>query len=106
MMPAAAKAAFEKAKAVVASIESASTLTYFKQDVSIDAVQQTVAAAQARYQAQPHTKAYKWLTRLSSRITHYGSVLDVFAQYHPEYAALPWGTFKMLFIVRELVRVP
>ncbi|KAF4463675.1 nacht domain [Fusarium albosuccineum] len=31
-------------------------------------------------------------------ICHYSTVLDVFAQHHPEYVSLVWGSFKVLFI--------
>lgn len=45
------------------------------------------------------SKARKWLERLSLRIHFYSTILDVFAQHHPEYVALVWGSVKFLIIV-------
>jgi hypothetical protein len=50
-------------------------------------------------------KARKWLSRLSSRICHYGRVLDVLVQHHPEYVSLAWGALKFLFVVRTAVQL-
>jgi hypothetical protein len=58
-----------------------------------------VNKARTMYQDRRHCKARKWLTRLSARITLYGSVLDVLAQHHPEYVALAWGSIKFVVIV-------
>lgn len=52
-----------------------------------------------KYNSRRQSKAWKWLRRLSQRLIIYGDVLDVLAQHHPEYVALAWGTFKLLFMV-------
>lgn len=57
-----------------------------------------VKLAQDKYSAKRNSKAWKWLTQLSTRINHYGSVLDVMVQHHPEYAAFAWGAMKILFV--------
>jgi hypothetical protein len=53
-----------------------------------------------RYEQQhDNNKIGRWLSRLSSRICHYGRILDVLVQHHPEYVSLAWGAMKFLFIV-------
>lgn len=61
---------------------------------------EALSAARDKYNVKRTSKAWKWLTRLSARINHYGSILDVMVQHHPEYAALVWGAMKVLFVVR------
>ncbi|KAI4162118.1 MAG: hypothetical protein LQ342_004288 [Letrouitia transgressa] len=43
-------------------------------------------------------KTRLWLTGLSEKLVHYGNIFDVMVQHHPEYVALAWGTFKLLFV--------
>lgn len=40
-----------------------------------------------------------WLRGLSSRIMHYGQVMDTLAQHHPEYVSLVWGIVKFILMV-------
>jgi hypothetical protein len=68
---------------------------------SANDVLQAVREAQDNYSAKRTSKAWKWLTQLSTRINYYGSILDVLVQHHPEYAALAWGAMKVLFVVRD-----
>ncbi|KAH7363705.1 hypothetical protein BKA66DRAFT_444624 [Pyrenochaeta sp. MPI-SDFR-AT-0127] len=65
---------------------------------SMKDVIQAVSASQDKYNARRTSKAWKWLIQLSTRVNYYGSVLDVMVQHHPEYAALVWGTMKVLFV--------
>ena len=59
-----------------------------------------VVDAQRRHPSMSeHGSLRKWLQRFSSRITHYGYILDVLVSHHPEYVALAWGAMKFLFIV-------
>ncbi|KAF2789088.1 hypothetical protein K505DRAFT_198095, partial [Melanomma pulvis-pyrius CBS 109.77] len=51
------------------------------------------------YGSKRRCKETKWLTRLSARISLYGSASDMLAQNHPEYVALVWGTLKFVVIV-------
>ncbi|PUU72119.1 hypothetical protein B9Z19DRAFT_1175592 [Tuber borchii] len=44
-------------------------------------------------------KPRKWLGRFSDRVTHYGKIMDVLVQHHPEYASLAWGAMKLLFVL-------
>jgi hypothetical protein len=44
-------------------------------------------------------KIGRWLSKLSTRICHYGRIFDVLVQHHPEYVALAWGAMKFLFVV-------
>ena len=62
-------------------------------------VQQVLQHAQNKYRSQSPCKARKWLVALAERISHYGQVLDVLVQQHPEYVSLAWGTFKFVFTV-------
>lgn len=41
----------------------------------------------------------KHFDMMSSRIMHYGQVMDMLSQHHPEYVALAWGTAKFVLMV-------
>jgi hypothetical protein len=70
---------------------------------SIEDVQQAVADLLAKYESKSESsKTRKWLQKASEMISHYGTILDVFVQHHPEYVSLVWGTMKLLFIVSIL----
>lgn len=63
-------------------------------------VQKAVLGAKKAYDARSkQSTARKWLSKLSSRVTHYGAIMDVLAQHHPEYTSLAWGAMKFLFVV-------
>ncbi|KAL8385526.1 hypothetical protein RB599_007402 [Gaeumannomyces hyphopodioides] len=65
---------------------------------SIEDVQQVVAGLVTKYASKnDSSKTRRWLQRTSETICHYGAVLDVFVQHHPEYVSLVWGAFKLLF---------
>lgn len=67
---------------------------------SIEDAQRAVADSVARCEARhDSSKARKWLHRASELVCHYGNVLDVFVQHHPEYVSLVWGLWKLLFTV-------
>jgi hypothetical protein len=67
---------------------------------SIEDVQQAVADSLAKYEAKSESsKTRKWLQNASEMICHYGTILDVFVQHHPEYVSLVWGIMKVLFMV-------
>jgi len=70
---------------------------------SVKDVIQVVADARDAYDAKHNSKAWKWLAQFSSRVKYYSSILDVMVEHHPEYAALAWGTMKLLFVVRILM---
>lgn len=84
--------------------DSDETRAWTSSQASINDIIQAVNSARDRYNAKRTSKAWKWLTQLSSRINHYGSILDVMVQHHPEYAALVWGAMKILFVVREMLQ--
>ncbi|KAJ3485893.1 hypothetical protein NLG97_g6728 [Lecanicillium saksenae] len=67
------------------------------QHVSMEQFKSTLADAQEQYQAKHTSKAFKWLHELSTRVMHYGVVLDVLVQHHPEYVSLIWGAFRFMF---------
>ncbi|KAH8195786.1 hypothetical protein TruAng_010060 [Truncatella angustata] len=75
-----------------------------EQNHSILDVLRVVNDARKRYHVKRNSKASKWLARVSEKVAHYGTVLDVFVQHHPEYVSLVWGTFKLLFSVKELAK--
>jgi hypothetical protein len=64
---------------------------------SLDDVLRAIEDAKSQYEARPSSKARKWLNIVSSKVMHYGNTLEVLAQHHPEYVALVWGTFRLLF---------
>ncbi|USP80425.1 hypothetical protein yc1106_07699 [Curvularia clavata] len=68
-----------------------------RSSTSVKDVQNLLVQAKAKYDsARRDSKVQKWLVKLAERIHFYGSVLDVFAQHHPEYVALAWGSIKFL----------
>lgn len=58
-----------------------------------------INAAKKNYNSKPSSKARKWLSILSSKVTYYGSIMDVLVQQYPEYVSLAWGAMKFLFVV-------
>lgn len=71
-----------------------------RSSTSLEDVQKAVTTAMTKYtSSQKESKVRKWLVKLSERIHLYGGVLDVFAQHHPEYVALAWGSIKFLVMV-------
>ncbi|KAF5573751.1 Nacht domain-containing protein [Fusarium pseudocircinatum] len=66
---------------------------------SMKDVEDALSTAQNEYLNRSEgSHVRKWLSSCSSRVTHYGTVFDVFVQHHPEYVSLAWGTFKFLFV--------
>ncbi len=66
----------------------------------LEDVQRVVASLVTKYASKnDSSKTRRWLQRTSETIYHYGTILDVFVQHHPEYVSLVWGTFKLLFSV-------
>ncbi|KAF5599432.1 hypothetical protein FPANT_3409 [Fusarium pseudoanthophilum] len=66
---------------------------------SLQDVENAVSDAFAKYEAKSEaSKTRKWLQKASESICHYGQVLDVFVQHHPEYVSLAWGLMKVMFI--------
>ncbi|KAK2613560.1 hypothetical protein N8I77_000467 [Diaporthe amygdali] len=66
---------------------------------NIDEIRATFDAYHVRYSDKRSSqKVRKWIVRLTSGIQHYGNVLDVFVQHHPEYASLVWGAFKLVLV--------
>ncbi|KAI1412296.1 hypothetical protein F5Y13DRAFT_45773 [Hypoxylon sp. FL1857] len=95
-----AKDAFEAAKGLFNRSSSLSDKEKHLVEAAtrIEDVQKAVAESLAKYEAKNAScKARKWLQRASETICHYGNILDVFVQHHPEYVSLVWGTMKLLF---------
>jgi hypothetical protein len=62
-----------------------------------------VAKAQALYfHRKGDSKLHKRIVSFSRRVEHYGKVLDVMVQHHPEYVSLAWGSLKLVFGVNAL----
>lgn len=67
--------------------------SYTMQDV-LESVQE----AKYHYQCdRVQSRARMYLSAFSHRVMHYGSVLDVLVQHHPEYTSLAWGAMKAIF---------
>lgn len=67
---------------------------------SLEDVQNILLVAKAKYDiGKKDSKGRMWIVKLTERVHFYGSILDVFAQHHPEYVALAWGSIKFLLVV-------
>ncbi|KAJ4995880.1 hypothetical protein K4K48_009448 [Colletotrichum sp. SAR 10_66] len=65
---------------------------------SMEDMQGVMTEVLAKYEASKvSSKTRGWLQKTCEIICHYGTVLDVFVQHHPEYVALVWGTMKLVF---------
>ena len=96
-----AREAFEEAKEEFTRdlTSDESKRAWVCQQSTMDDVVQTVVQAQSEYRNRTSSKARKWLSIFSARVTYYGAVLDVLVQQHPEYVSLAWGAMKFLFVV-------
>ncbi|KAJ4385300.1 hypothetical protein N0V93_010361 [Gnomoniopsis smithogilvyi] len=66
---------------------------------SIEQVQATISSIQRDYETNiKYTQARELLHRFSIVVLHYGTVLDMLSQQHPEYVSLVWGSVKFLLI--------
>lgn len=71
-----------------------------RSSTSLVDVQTALIKVKAKYDSdRKDSKLRWWLVKLSERVHFYGGVLDVFAQHHPEYVALAWGSIKFLVMV-------
>ncbi|KAL9073136.1 MAG: hypothetical protein Q9157_004869 [Trypethelium eluteriae] len=95
-----AQAAFNKAVKLLDGVlsEDSALRQFLSGHADIVSVHSAVVDAQRQYEHRTNSKARKWMTRLSTRLHLYGEILDVFVEHHPEYVALAWGTFKLLFV--------
>jgi hypothetical protein len=93
--------AYEDAKASLLQelTESECKRIWISRNQSLEDVQKILQDARSKYEGKKTSKARKWLQIFSSRVTHYGGILDVLVQHHPEYVSLAWGAMKFLFIV-------
>ena len=96
-----AREAFEEAKEEFTRdlTSDESKRAWICQQSTMNDVVQTVMQAQSEYGNKTSSKARKWLSIFSARVTYYGTVLDVLVQQHPEYVSLAWGAMKFLFVV-------
>lgn len=98
-----ARAAFTEAVKIFTSslTKDSQKICLARQASSMEEVQSAVADAKARYDTgRQNDNVRIWLSKLSTRIGHYGNIMDVLVQQHPQYAALAWGAMKFLFVVR------
>jgi hypothetical protein len=70
--------------------------------LSMRDVLDAVNTSKKAYGSKPNSKARKWLSILSSRVIHYGDIMDVLVQHHPGYVSLAWGAMKFLFFVSSI----
>ncbi|KAE9567310.1 hypothetical protein CGMCC3_g16548 [Colletotrichum fructicola] len=66
---------------------------------SLDDLRATTQDLETQYRASrsKHGKMH-WINGFSSRVMHYGKVLDTLAQHHPEYVGLVWGIIKFVLM--------
>jgi len=74
---------------------------------SLNEVLASVVDARVQYEARKGDSTIRQsLVKLSEKIHHYGAIMDVIVQHHPEYTSLAWGAMKVLFVVgSKLLRV-
>lgn len=78
--------------------------TLITRSQSMEDVQSLVTATLGKYEAtKASSKIRRWLERTSEIICHYGTILDVFVQHHPEYVSLAWGALKLIFSVGQSI---
>ncbi|KAF5693477.1 hypothetical protein FGLOB1_14385 [Fusarium globosum] len=66
---------------------------------SIQDIQTLVRDSFMRYSDEKRfPKTRKWLQRTISKIHHYGNIMDVLVQHHPEYVSLAWGAMKLVLV--------
>ena len=68
--------------------------------ISLEDVQAAAIEAQAKWESiRKGRKTKVWLSRVLPKLPHYGNIMDVLVQQHPEYVSLAWGAMKFLFVV-------
>lgn len=72
---------------------------------SLEDIEAAVLAAKAKYEGRTHSPVRKALANFSATFMYYSKIGDMFAQQHPEYTSLAWGTMKLLFVVSGVVGV-
>ncbi|KAI0401356.1 hypothetical protein F4802DRAFT_580431 [Xylaria palmicola] len=66
---------------------------------NLTAVLASIKDAQVLYEARKgDSSTRQLLVDLSEKIHHYGGIMDVLVQHHPEYVSLVWGAMKVLFV--------
>lgn len=100
-LAAAAQTAFDKAALLLRSHPDTkdNVRDWLGDKYTIQDVRDTIAIAKERYDARPKSRARRYLGKVTTTLTYYGSVMDVLVQHHPEYVSLAWGTTKFLFVV-------
>ena len=66
---------------------------------NLNDIETAVLAAKAQYEGRIHSPVRKALANFSATFMYYSKIGDMFAQQHPEYTSLAWGTMKLLFVV-------
>jgi hypothetical protein len=74
---------------------------WISQNHSLKDIEAAVLAAKTQYEGRTHSPVRKALAELSATFMYYSKIGDMFAQHHPEYTSLAWGTMKLLFVVSD-----
>ncbi|CAM1509515.1 Fc.00g032540.m01.CDS01 [Cosmosporella sp. VM-42] len=93
-----AERVFRKALEETKSTCNDEFLTRWQSSARVEDVVESLEESERKSLNRGNGKAWKWATRLSSRIMFYSQILDVIAQHHPEYVSLAWGTIKFLLV--------
>lgn len=73
---------------------------------SLQDVLDAVDVAKMHYQNhRTGSKIQGYLAAFSKRVHHYGKIMDVLVQHHPEYVSLVWGAMKLIFGVGESLHI-
>ncbi|KAK8016591.1 hypothetical protein PG993_014780 [Apiospora rasikravindrae] len=97
----AAQEAYQEGFKIFASELSSdpSKLHQAESPATLATVREAVLQAQSTYIANKKGQKIKdRLGKLVSLLSHYGNIIEVFAQHHPEYVALAWGAIKLLLV--------
>lgn len=77
----------------------------YLQDPKLGSFEKVLAAvieARDKYNARKGDSVIRQkLCELAEKIHHYGGIVDVMVQQHPEYVSLIWGAMKILFVVSQ-----
>jgi hypothetical protein len=74
---------------------------WLRDKADITDVQEALLLAKQTYEKRSQqSKARKWIAKISQRVLHYGKIMDILANHHPEYVALVWGAMKFILTVQ------
>ncbi|KAJ9151975.1 hypothetical protein NKR23_g2899 [Pleurostoma richardsiae] len=78
------------------------TFAPLQNSTSMEDVKKLIENSQKKYEDEKKfLTARKWMSRATSTIHHYSSVIDVFAQVDPLHVSLVWGSMKLVVLAAQ-----